>query len=100
MASYVDITSYGQGAFKVIIVAALLILMQILMVGGRFVSRKLRKVPLAADDYVLLVAAALTIGLCGLALACKLSQGRVQGRQRLQGATTHARLIHLTQSQG
>ena len=66
-----DITSYGQGAFKVIVVAALLIFMQSLMLGGRFISRKLRKVPLAADDYVLLIATVLTIGLCSLALACK-----------------------------
>lgn len=71
MNSFVDITSYGHGAFKVTIVAAVLIVMQILMVGGRFVSRKLRKVPLAADDYVLLTAAILTVGLCALALACK-----------------------------
>ncbi|KAF6232604.1 hypothetical protein HO173_009272 [Letharia columbiana] len=69
MDSFVDITSYGHGAFKVTIVAAVLIVMQILMVGGRFVSRKLRKVPLAADDYVLLTAAILTVGLCALALA-------------------------------
>lgn len=66
-----DLTSYGQGAFKVFVVAALLIFMQSLMVGGRFISRKLRKVPLAADDYVLLTATVLTIGLCALALACK-----------------------------
>ncbi|CAF9936255.1 hypothetical protein IMSHALPRED_010522 [Imshaugia aleurites] len=69
MASFVDITSYGHGAFKVIIVAAVLILMQILMVGGRFLSRKLRKVSLAADDYVLLTATIFTVGLCALALA-------------------------------
>lgn len=66
-----DITSYRQGAFKVIIVAALLIFMQSLTVGGRFISRKLRKAPLAADDYVLLTATVLTIGLCALAIACK-----------------------------
>lgn len=71
MDSSVDITSYGHGAYKVIIVAALLIVTQILMVGGRFISRKLRKVPLAADDYVLLIATILTFGLCALALACK-----------------------------
>lgn len=70
MDSFVDITSYGDGAYKVIAVSALLIVMQILMVGGRFYSRSLRKVPLAADDYVLLTAAILTLGLCALALAC------------------------------
>ena len=71
MAFFADSTSYGHGAFKVIIVAAVLILMQTLMVGGRFASRKLRKVSLAADDYVLLTAAIFSIGLCALALACK-----------------------------
>ena len=74
MASFADITSYGDGAYKVIIVAALLVVLQVLMVAGRFASRKMRKAPLAADDFVLLVAAALTIGLCALALACKLIQ--------------------------
>ena len=74
MDPFTDITSYGHGAFKVIIVAALLILMQCLMVGGRFLSRKLRKAPLAADDYVLLAATVLTIGLCALAIACKLNE--------------------------
>lgn len=77
MDSFVDISSYGQGAYKVIIVAALLIVMQLLMVGGRFISRKLRKVPIAADDYVLLTAATLTLGLCALALACKSAERRI-----------------------
>lgn len=72
MASFVDITSYGHGAFKVVVVATLLIAIQLLMVGGRFLSRKLRKVPLAADDCVLLIATIATLGLCALALACKL----------------------------
>lgn len=72
MSPFVDITSYGHGAFKVIVVAALLIVMQVLMVGGRFLSRKMQKVPLAADDYVLLTATILTSGLYALALACKL----------------------------
>ena len=71
MASFQEITSYGDSAYKVIIVAALLIFMQICMVGARFVSRKLRKTAFAADDYVLLIAGILTIGLCALALACK-----------------------------
>lgn len=71
MDSLVDITSYGHGAYKVIIIAAVLMVMQLLMVGGRFLSRKLRKVSLAADDYVLLTAMILTLGLCTLALACE-----------------------------
>lgn len=64
-----DTTSYGHGAFKVIIVAALLIVMQILMVGGRIVSRNMQKVSLAMDDYMLLIATIFTLGLCALALA-------------------------------
>ena len=84
MASFVDISSYDDGAYKVIIVAALLIIMHILMVGARFVSRRLRKATLAADDYVLLIAAILTIGLCALALACKLTPRPAYGRQKLQ----------------
>ena len=72
MSSFVDITCYGDGAYKVIIVAAVLMIMQILMVGGRFLSRKMRNVALAADDYVLLAATIFTFGLCALALACKL----------------------------
>lgn len=79
MDAFVDITSYGAGAYKVIIVAALLIVMQVLMVGGRFLSRKLRKVGLASDDYVLLTAAMLTLGLCALALACRLTERQRQG---------------------
>ena len=74
-----DITSYSDGAYKVIAVAALLIIMQILMVRGRFLSRKMRNVPLSADDYVLLTATILTIGLCALALACKLPRGTLSG---------------------
>ena len=79
MASFADITSYGDGAYKVLIVAGLLVVMQILMVGGRFTSRKMRKASLAADDFVLLIAAAITIGLCALALACKSIQRRIKG---------------------
>ncbi|CAD6583598.1 MAG: hypothetical protein ASARMPRED_001364 [Alectoria sarmentosa] len=69
MTSFVDIASYGHGAFKVIIVAAVLIILQLQVVGGRFLSRKMRKVSLAADDYVLLTATIFTVGLCALALA-------------------------------
>ena len=81
MDSFTDIISYGHGAYKVIIVAVLLIFMQFLMVGARLVSRKLRKASLAADDHVLLIAAVLTTGLCALALACKSTHRPVQGRQ-------------------
>ena len=92
MSSFVDITSYGDGAYKVLIVAALLIVMQILMVGGRFLSRKMRKVTLGADDYVLLAATVVTIGLCALALACKLT--------KTSSTLILKRLIPVLQSQG
>lgn len=73
MTSFVDFVSYGHGAFKVIIVVAVLIILQLLVVGGRFLSRKMRKVSLAADDYVLLTATIFTVGLCALVVACKLT---------------------------
>lgn len=71
MNSSVYVTSYGDGRFKVVIVAVILISMQLLMVGGRFTSRRLRKTIFGVDDYVLLLATALTIGLCAIAIACK-----------------------------
>lgn len=73
MHSFVDITSYSHGAFKVIIVVAILMILQLLVVCGRFLSRKMRKVSLAADDYLLLTGTIFTVGLCALALACKLT---------------------------
>lgn len=51
-----EVGDYSQGGYKVVIVAALLIIMQSLMVAGRFVSRKLQKVVLAVDDFVLVFA--------------------------------------------
>ena len=47
---------YGNKGYKVAIVAILLIVMQVLMVTGRLVSRRLQKVMLGIDDYVLLPA--------------------------------------------
>lgn len=72
MDSFVYVASYGHGGFKVVVVTVLLIVLQCLVVGGRFTSRRLRKVSLGTDDYVLLLATALTFGLCALAIACKL----------------------------
>ena len=72
MDSFVYVTSYGHGGFKVVIVTVLLIVLQFLVVGGRFTSRRLQEVSLGTDDYVLLLATALTFGLCALAIACKL----------------------------
>ena len=79
---------YGNKGYKVAIVAILLIVMQVLMVTGRLVSRRLQKVMLGIDDYVLLPASvslysskveagltydkAFSTGLCALAVACML----------------------------
>ena len=48
--------NYAHGGYKVVIVASVLILMQTLMVGGRLLSRRLQKVWLGIDDYVLISA--------------------------------------------
>ncbi|CAD6590074.1 MAG: hypothetical protein ASARMPRED_004547 [Alectoria sarmentosa] len=69
MDSFVYVASYGHGGFKVVVVTLLLIVLQFLVVGGRFTSRRLREVSLGIDDYVLLLATALTFGLCALAIA-------------------------------
>lgn len=74
MGSSGRVADYGHEGWKVIIVAAILILMQFLMVSGRFASRKMQKVSLATDDFVLLIAAFFTTGFCGLALACEYLQ--------------------------
>ncbi|KAL8652631.1 MAG: hypothetical protein Q9210_002574 [Variospora velana] len=47
---------YGDGGYKVVVVASVLIFMQFIMVFGRYYSRRLQKVLLEADDYVLLLA--------------------------------------------
>ena len=55
-----------QGGYKVTIVCAILILMQFLMICGRYYSRRLQKVSFQADDYTLVLATAgLQIGLRG-----------------------------------
>ena len=51
-----EVGDYAYGGFKVVVVASILILMQMLMVGGRLLSRKLQKVSLGIDDYVLISA--------------------------------------------
>ena len=52
--SPVDVMYYGNEGWKVVVVAAILTFMQILMVCGRVVSRRLKKTQLARDDYALL----------------------------------------------
>ena len=57
MASNVtNIADYGHDGYQVVVVAILLVAMQILMVSGRLLSRRLQKVMLGADDYTLLSA--------------------------------------------
>ena len=71
MGSSINFADYGHGGWKVVVVAVLLIVMQFLMVTGRYISRRIRKASLASDDYVLFLATVFTLGLCALALACK-----------------------------
>ena len=52
----VNAAYYGNKGYRVAIVAILLIVMQVLMVTGRLVSRRLQKAMLGIDDYVLLPA--------------------------------------------
>lgn len=70
MSLIISVTDYDHGGWKVVVVAAILILMQFLMLVGRYISRRLQKVSVAADDYVLLLATVFTVGLCALAVAC------------------------------
>ena len=51
-----EVGNYDYGGYKVVIVAAILIFMQISMVSGRLFSRRLQKVWLGIDDYVLISA--------------------------------------------
>jgi len=66
--SFVNVPSYQDGGYKVVVVAGVLIMMQLLMVFGRLMSRRLKNAGLAADDYVLLLATILTMGLCAIAI--------------------------------
>ena len=56
MGTSMEVGDYSHGGYKVIIVATLLVIMQSLMVAGRFVSRRLKKTMLAADDFILVFA--------------------------------------------
>ncbi|KAL9603522.1 MAG: hypothetical protein Q9179_002167 [Wetmoreana sp. 5 TL-2023] len=60
-----DDTRYIEGGYKAVVVAAVLILMLFLMVSGRCYSRRLQKVMLEADDYVLVLATLFTIARAG-----------------------------------
>ena len=72
--AFVDVTAFSDGGYKVVIVAGVLIVMLFLMVFGRLISRRLNQAGMGADDYVLLIATVLSMGLCAIAIACKLSQ--------------------------
>lgn len=70
--SILNENQYGYGGYKVAVVSAVLILMQFLMVYGRYYSRRLQKVILQADDYVLILA---TVGFNVVPINAKLSIG-------------------------
>ena len=69
--TFVNVADYRDGGYKIVIVASILIAMQLLMLASRLVSRRLNQVELATDDYVLILATALTVGLCAVATTCK-----------------------------
>ena len=71
--AFVDVTAFSDGGYKVVIVAGVLIVMMFLMVFGRLISRRLNQAGMGADDYVLLIATVLSMGLCAIAIACKLA---------------------------
>ncbi len=52
------VASYGDGGYKTAVVAIVLIVMQILMVSARLLSRRLQNVTLGSDDCVLILAMA------------------------------------------
>ena len=56
MNSFIEFSYYGHGGYAVVVVACVLIMMQFLLVFGRYFSRRLQKVMLEADDWVLILA--------------------------------------------
>ena len=68
---FVNIPEYGTGGYKIVVVAGILIIMQNIMVVGRFTSRRLNKAGCAADDYVLALATGMSTILCAIAIACE-----------------------------
>ena len=69
--AFLDVTGFSDGGYKVVIVAGVLTLMLSLMIFGRLVSRRLTQAGMGPDDYVLIIATILSLGLCGIAIACK-----------------------------
>ncbi|KAL8947193.1 MAG: hypothetical protein Q9222_006501 [Ikaeria aurantiellina] len=65
----IDARYYGQDGYKTVIVASVLILMQFILVSARVCSRRLQKVSIAIDDYILFVATLLTLALCAIGVA-------------------------------
>lgn len=49
-------TEYGDGGYKAVVVASVLVLMQLIMLFGRYYSRRLQRTMLEIDDFVLLLA--------------------------------------------
>ncbi|KAL8710633.1 MAG: hypothetical protein Q9220_004857 [cf. Caloplaca sp. 1 TL-2023] len=52
----IDARYYGQDGYKTVVVASVLILMQFLLVSARVYSRRLQKVSIGIDDYILFLA--------------------------------------------
>lgn len=93
-----DESDYGDGGYKVVVVASVLVLVQFLMLFGRCYSRRLQHVMLEADDHVLILATVhlsaflssitnsrqiFTFALCAIAIACMFP--RIHNLTCLQG---------------
>ncbi|KAL9026495.1 MAG: hypothetical protein Q9196_004844, partial [Gyalolechia fulgens] len=61
-------TRYSDGGYSAVVVASVLVLLQFLMVGGRYFSRRVQKVKLEADDFALLLATLFTFALCAIGI--------------------------------
>ncbi|KAL8865719.1 MAG: hypothetical protein Q9174_006735, partial [Haloplaca sp. 1 TL-2023] len=66
--SIMDEARYLEGGYKVVVVAAVLLFMQSLLVTARCCSRRMQKITLEVDDYVLVLAALFTSALCAIAI--------------------------------
>lgn len=59
-----DGNRYTKGGYKTVIVAVVLVFMQLLLLSGRCYSRRLQKIMLEADDYVLILATVGEVRVC------------------------------------
>lgn len=61
-------TRYSDGGYKAVVVASVLVLMQFIMLFGRYYSRRLQRIMLEIDDFVLLLATLFTLALCAIGI--------------------------------